>query len=277
MDALFLRQVWAGNDAMLQELARAVTRRNVAGGRGAAALLPDQQGSVVAPGSRPRRSFPACRRSRSRRNFYPAGATKEEVQKWIDSLNGEAKAQATGFFTTIRRAPAPANSSPSRTRSSTRASSRRRRRCSARPPQLTTQPTLKAYLTSRADAFLSNDYYASDVAWMELDASIEPTIGPYEVYEDEWFNFKAAFEAFITLRDDAETKKLASFSVASAGPRERAADRSRSSAIRSSARSRPSASSTWSSPPAMPIAACRRPPSTCPTTNASSRKRAPSA
>src|SRR4026209_1440095 len=44
---------------------------------------------------------------------------------------------------------------------------------------------------------------------MELDASIEPTIGPYESYEDEWFNYKAAFEAFITLRDDAETQKLA--------------------------------------------------------------------
>jgi hypothetical protein len=48
---------------------------------------------------------------------------------------------------------------------------------------------------------------------MELDASIEPTIGPYEVYEDEWFNYKAAFEAFLTLRDDAETKKLESFST----------------------------------------------------------------
>ena len=42
---------------------------------------------------------------------------------------------------------------------------------------------------------------------MELDASIEPTIGPYEVYEDEWFNYKAAFEAFITVRDDAETEE----------------------------------------------------------------------
>jgi hypothetical protein len=72
----------------------------------------------------------------------------------------------------------------------------------------TTQPTLKAFLEARADAFVSNDYYASDVKWMELDASLEPTIGPYEAYEDAWFNAKAAFEAFITVRDDVETRKL---------------------------------------------------------------------
>ncbi len=75
----------------------------------------------------------------------------------------------------------------------------------------TTQPTLKAFLESRAAAFVSNDYYASDIAWMKLDSSIEPTIGPYEVYEDEWFNYKAAFEAFITVRDEAETAKLNRF------------------------------------------------------------------
>ena len=79
--------------------------------------------------------------------------------------------------------------------------------------QATTQPTLARLPRARADALVSNDYYASDVAWMELDASIEPTIGPYEVYEDEWFAAKAAFEAFITLRDDAETAKLTKFSA----------------------------------------------------------------
>ena len=42
----------------------------------------------------------------------------------------------------------------------------------------TTQPTLKNFLEKRARAFLTNDYYDSDIAWMELDASIEPTIGP---------------------------------------------------------------------------------------------------
>ena len=71
------------------------------------------------------------------------------------------------------------------------------------------EPTLKTFLTTRADAFLSNDYYDSDVAWMELEAAIEPTIGPYEVYEDELFNYKAAFEAFITVRDEAESDEAA--------------------------------------------------------------------
>src|SRR5439155_19241857 len=76
---------------------------------------------------------------------------------------------------------------------------------------LTSEPTLKAFLTKRADAFLSNDYYESDVAWMELKGAIEPTIGPYEVYEDEVFNYKAAFESYITIQDEAETAKLQKF------------------------------------------------------------------
>ena len=76
---------------------------------------------------------------------------------------------------------------------------------------LTNEPTLKAFLTKRADAFLSNDYYDSDVAWMELKGAIEPTIGPYEVYEDELFNYKAAFESYITVQDETETAKLQKF------------------------------------------------------------------
>src|SRR5207344_984623 len=75
------------------------------------------------------------------------------------------------------------------------------------------EPTLRTFLLKRADAFLSNDYYDSDVAWMELKGVVEPTIGPYEVYEDEWFNAKAAFESFITVQDAAETAKLQKFSA----------------------------------------------------------------
>src|SRR5438874_7695720 len=46
---------------------------------------------------------------------------------------------------------------------------------------------------------------------MDVKGAVEPTIGPYEVYEAEWFNAKAAFEAFITVRDEAETAKLQKF------------------------------------------------------------------
>jgi hypothetical protein len=77
---------------------------------------------------------------------------------------------------------------------------------------LTTNKTLSDFLTKRADAFMSDDYYESDVAWMDLDAPIEVTFGPYETYEDELFSYKASFEAYVTLRDDAETAKLAKFS-----------------------------------------------------------------
>ena len=149
-------------------------------------------------------------------NFYPAGASKAEVESWMKTLPAQEQAKARGFFTTIRRST-PGSASPFQLvpysleyQGELGQAAHLLRDAAA----LTTQPTLKRFLETRAAAFLSDDYYASDVAWMELDASIEPTIGPYQVYEDEWFNYKAAFEAFITLRDDAETAKLQKFSAA---------------------------------------------------------------
>src|SRR5207248_3524097 len=77
---------------------------------------------------------------------------------------------------------------------------------------LTDNASLKKFLTTRADSFLSDDYYDSDVAWMDLDAPLDITIGPYETYNDELFGYKAAFEAYVNLRDDKETQKLGFFS-----------------------------------------------------------------
>ena len=211
MDALFLRQVWSGNDALLQELSRAAVAPDAADARARLHAFLINKG----PWSRldhDRLFIPGVPAKPGSANFYPPDTTKAEVQQWIDSLSGDARAQATGFFTTIRRGPGGRFTavpySIEYQGELGRAAALLREAAA-----LTTQPTLRAYLTRRADAFLSNDYYASDVAWMELDASIEPTIGPYEVYEDEWFNYKAAFEAFITLRDDAETTTLQAFSA----------------------------------------------------------------
>jgi Peptidase family M49 len=225
MDSLFLRQVWAGNDALLQQLAREVVSTPGSGQstglRGATTADQQLQYFLInnGPWSRLDHNQPfidGVPAKPESANFYPAGATKDEIQKWIDGLPPDEKARATGFFTTIRRGPdGKLTAVPySVEYQGELAQAAALLRDAA---TLTAQPTLKKFLESRADAFISNDYYASDVAWMELDASIEPTIGPYEVYEDEWFNFKAAFEAYITLRDDAETKKLQAFSSALQG------------------------------------------------------------
>ncbi len=74
---------------------------------------------------------------------------------------------------------------------------------------LSENASLSAFLRARADAFLSNDYYESDVAWMDIvDSRIEPTIGPYEVYEDRLLGYKAAFESFVTVVDAEASAEL---------------------------------------------------------------------
>ncbi|HEY0095669.1 MAG TPA: hypothetical protein VGB96_15165 [Archangium sp.] len=206
MDSLFLRQVWAGNETLLLGLLKddsALGRERLHAfilNKGPWSRLDHNAPFVPGVPAKPLEG-----------NFYPAGATKADIEAWVKSLPEAQQREATGFFTTIRRDTAGRFVAVpySVEYQGELAEAARLLREAA---ELTTQPTLKAFLSKRADGFLSNDYYPSEVAWMELDASVEPTIGPYEVYEDEWFNYKAAFEAFIGLRDDAETQKLAKFS-----------------------------------------------------------------
>ena len=64
-------------------------------------------------------------------------------------------------------------------------------------------------LTLRAKAFRTDDYFESELAWMDLkDTPIEVAIGPYEVYTDTLYGRKTAFEAFVTLKDPKESQAL---------------------------------------------------------------------
>jgi hypothetical protein len=76
---------------------------------------------------------------------------------------------------------------------------------------LTQNKSLKTFLMSRAAAFASDEYRQSDKDWMDLDARVEPTIGPYETYEDDLLGLKASFEAFVTVSDPAASAKLARY------------------------------------------------------------------
>jgi hypothetical protein len=206
IDAIFLRQAWAGNQTMLLDLVRDETPEGRARlhyfliNKGPWSRLDGNRPFVAGAPAKPEGG-----------GFYPLDATKQELETWIKSLREKERTQATGFFTVVHRGPDRGLALvPYQTEyQGELAQAAALLRAAANEAE---EPTLKRFLTTRAAAFLSNDYYESDVAWMELKSRIEPTIGPYEVYEDEWFNYKAAFESFITVQDEAESAKLKKFS-----------------------------------------------------------------
>ncbi|MDX6444243.1 MAG: hypothetical protein QOH71_1317 [Blastocatellia bacterium] len=205
-DPLYLRQIWSGNEALLKKLQADKTplgRERLHYfliNKGPWSQLDGNEPFI--PGVPPRPPYA---------NFYPADMTKDEFNAWLATLSPEEKEKATGYFYVIRRdANGKLKSVPysEEYREFLEPAAKLLREAAA----LTTNKTLRDFLNKRAAAFASNDYYDSDVAWMDLDAPIDVTIGPYETYEDELFGYKAGFEAYVTLRDAAESAKLVKFS-----------------------------------------------------------------
>jgi len=173
MDGLFLRQVWSGNEGVLMKLLADDSPTGRARldyfliNKGPWSRLDHNAGFVPGVPEKPASA-----------NFYPEGATKEEVEAWYKSLPEFERAEATGFFTVIRRGAGGKGLQAVPYSVVYRDTLERAAALLRDAASHTAQPTLRRFLELRADSFLSNDYYESDVAWMELDASIEPTIGP---------------------------------------------------------------------------------------------------
>ncbi|MEO5924377.1 MAG: hypothetical protein ABIR70_11175 [Bryobacteraceae bacterium] len=199
-------QVWAGNKELRAKLAKDTTPLGQARLRafdlnqGPWSDL-DEHASFI-PEAPKRKPMGA--------NFYPEDMKKEDFEAWVAKLLPDQKEVATGFFTVIRGTGQDLTAIPYSV--AYQEPLNRAARLLREAAALTNNTSLKEFLNLRAEAFLDNDYYKSDVAWMKIDAPIEPTIGPYETYVDEVFGYKASFEAYITLRDDAESAKLKMFS-----------------------------------------------------------------
>src|SRR5262245_30848845 len=144
-------------------------------------------------------------------NYYPEDLTKDEFNSWVQTVPEDQRKEATGFYTVVRRergGKLTAKPYSAEYREYLEPAAALLKEAAL----LTESSSLKTFLILRANAFLTNEYYASDVAWMDIDGALEPTIGPYEVYMDDMFNYKAAFEAYITIRDEGESSKLEKFS-----------------------------------------------------------------
>jgi hypothetical protein len=204
IDHLFMQQFWSGNLALYQKLQQDKSPLGQARlhyfwiNKGPWSEIDEHK--VFLPGAPAKKPLGA--------NFYPGDMTKEEFEAWVKTLSPQQKDEAEGFFTVIRRdATKKLKLVPYSVEYKTDLD--RAAKLLNEAAALTDNATLKKFLTTRAAAFSSNNYFESDMAWMDLDAPVDVTIGPYETYNDELFGYKAGFEAYINVRDEKESSKLA--------------------------------------------------------------------
>ncbi|HET9212165.1 MAG TPA: peptidase [Thermoanaerobaculia bacterium] len=200
MNEIFLRQAWTGNPAMREQL------RTYSGPHAAAAR--EYFGINFGPWDRlaERQPFIGDKPHPKGAGYYPEDLTKEAFEDWVAKHSAD-KDRLTSTVTVIRRGPDGGLMTVPYSREYAewlKPAAKLLREAAA----LTHNASLKRFLSLRADAFESDDYYASDVAWMDLDAPVEVTIGPYETYEDDLFGYKAAFESFVTVNLPKESAAL---------------------------------------------------------------------
>ena len=140
--------------------------------------------------------------------FYPEDLSQDELERWIKTHPGDQPA-LTSSFSVVEREGRKLVAKPysevykpllDRAAAALRAAA-----------AATDNASLKRFAELRASAFASNDYFDSDMAWMDLDSAIEVVIGPYETYEDSLMGYKAAFEAFICVTQPTDSERLAVF------------------------------------------------------------------
>jgi hypothetical protein len=202
IDEIFQRQAWQGYPAFAPRVAA------LAGPNAQAAK--DYFRIMMGPWDRLKRFEPFLGSAPHPpgAGFYPEDMSKAEFETWIAAHPGD-RAAFTSPVTVIRRQGTGLIAVPySREyRDLLEGAAAELRAAAAATPNA----SLKRFLSLRADAFLSDDYVPSDLAWMDLDSPLEVVIGPYETYEDGLFGYKAAFEAFICVEQPKDSEQLAKY------------------------------------------------------------------
>jgi len=141
--------------------------------------------------------------------FYPKDMTKAEFENWIE-VHPEDREAFTSGYTVIRRSEdggLVAVPYHVEYKEFLEPAAKLMREAAA----LSENENLKTFLNLRAEAFLTDDYFTSEMAWMDLNGNIEIAIGPYEVYDDQIFGYKTAYESFVTIKNPEESAALAKY------------------------------------------------------------------
>jgi len=141
--------------------------------------------------------------------FYPRDLTKAELESYLIANPGQKEALTSGYTVVKRRGDRLVAVPYSvEYRPWLEPAAKLLERAAAR----TSNASLRKFLNLRAKAFRTNDYYESELAWMEVSGTpIEVVVGPYEVYTDSLYGTKTAFEAFVTVQDPSESSALSHY------------------------------------------------------------------
>jgi len=141
--------------------------------------------------------------------LFPRGLTREQIEKYAVT-HPDAKAALYNPWTVVEGAPGQLTTEPYHKvfaiwlvpmAADLRAAAK-----------LSPDPAFARFLNLRADALLSDDYYASDIAWLDLkNPKIDVIFAPYETYLDDLLGVKTSYGGAILIRNEAESRKLAMY------------------------------------------------------------------
>ncbi|MEY2113765.1 MULTISPECIES: dipeptidyl-peptidase 3 family protein [Rhodanobacter] len=193
MNAIYWQQAWGDKNALLQKIADPATREFAEINYGPWNRLDNDKPFVDGVGARPLGA-----------QFYPADMTKAEFE-------ASALKDKTALYTLLRR-DAQGQLVTVPYHEAYKAELEKTAGLLRQAAKLAEDPGFRKYLTLRAGALLSDDYQASDFAWMDMKKNpVDLVIGPIETYEDQLYGYKASYESYVLIKDQAWSKKLARF------------------------------------------------------------------
>jgi hypothetical protein len=201
MDAIFWRQAYGNRDSLLQSIADPGIRRYAEINYGPWDRLDNNAPFLPGIGAKPAGS-----------GFYPPDLTKEEFEAAARKSARQGR-ELRSQYTVVHRdserrlVPVPYHEAYADQVAPAVAKLRE-------AAQLAEDPGLRRYLELRAKALETDDYQASDIAWLDMkDNVIDVVIGPIETYEDQLFGYKASNEAFVLVKDKEWSGRLARYAA----------------------------------------------------------------
>lgn len=141
------------------------------------------------------------------RGFFPTGLTREQIEQYVKA-HPEMRAQIYNGTTVVRRNGDQLQAVPYH--EAYRQFLEPAAKALREAADLSDEPQFANFLRKRADALLSDDYYASDIAWLELqNPKFDIIYAPYETYLDDLMGVKTSYGAAVLIRNEVESKKLA--------------------------------------------------------------------